>query len=149
MSQQRAAATNHIFLTRGWHVAGTCTWDTLSSDKVTLRTHKQVPYVWTTHDFAAAACVCGMSLRHNPSCARNLREHFAAERARDGDEYEFPNLLSMHWITGDKCIALNLLSMHWITGDKCIALDANLATIVSDSPGKRRRSVRALGTQLI
>ena len=71
MSQQHPAATNHVFFTRKRHAAGTCSWNTYN-DKVTLRTHDHVPYVWTTHDFVAAACRCDISLRHDPSCARTL-----------------------------------------------------------------------------
>ena len=59
-------------LTHMWHVAGTCSWDIWSNNKVALPTHKHVPYVWTTHDLLPAACHCDMtprvleSLEHGP-----------------------------------------------------------------------------------
>ena len=74
MSQRHAAATKSCVFTRRGHVAGNCSWDTCSSDIVTLRTHKHVPYAWTTHDSVAATCVCDTSLRHNPSCARTFKD---------------------------------------------------------------------------
>ena len=74
MSQRHAAATRSCVFTRRWHVAGTCSWDTSSSDKVTLRTHKHVPFVWATHDFVAVACPCDVPPRYYPSFARSFKQ---------------------------------------------------------------------------
>ena len=61
---------NHVFFTSD--VEGMCSWDTSSSDKVTLPTHKHVPPGWTTYDFVTAACHCDVLLHHDPSCARSF-----------------------------------------------------------------------------
>ena len=71
MPQRHSAGTKSCVFTQGWHVD--MWWDTCSSDKVALRTHKHVPYVWITHDLLAAACRCDVSLRHNRSCARAFK----------------------------------------------------------------------------
>ena len=94
------------------YVAGTCSKDTGSKDKVTLRTHKHVPMceqhmiLWLQH--VAATCLCVMTPHVRGAFKKAngehiLRSHYPSGNvAFQGDPYifrlEYPKK-SYHWYT--------------------------------------------------